>query len=122
VKKYARFVGYNEKSEAFLERHFARHKGKTFLLAKISHGIGGAVQITAGIAGVSSAEFIFWSLIGTLPKTLILMTLGYYLGTSYLKIDDLFNSIAIAVLIVAAIGVLAYVLAGRFGRKQFDKS
>jgi membrane protein DedA with SNARE-associated domain len=50
------------------------------------------------------------------------MTLGYYLGTSYLKIDDLFNSIAIAVLIVAAIGVLAYVLAGRFGRKQFDKS
>ena len=49
-KKFGSYLGYNEENEKYLEEHFMNHSGKTLLLAKFSHGIGGTVQITAGIA------------------------------------------------------------------------
>jgi membrane protein DedA with SNARE-associated domain len=94
IKKLVKFVGYDESSEAFLEEHFRNHKGKTFLLAKISHGIGGAVQVSSGIAGVKYSDFIKYSILGTVPKALILFLVGFYLGSNYVKIDSYFDSMA----------------------------
>ncbi len=117
IKKYARFLGYNERSEAFLEEHFRRHKGKTFLIAKLSHGVGGAVQIASGIAGVRYIEFLLWSLIGTLPKALILFVIGFHVGASYERIDGYFDYIALTTLSIAV-----FILCLVFVRKYVKKS
>ena len=98
IKKFANYFGYSEKSEVYLEKHFERHKIKTFLLAKVSHGLGGSVQIAAGIARVSYKEFLFYSLIGTMPKTVLLMSIGFYLGDSYKTIDSYLNMIALVII------------------------
>ncbi len=119
IKKYMSYVGYNENSEAFLESHFRRHKGKTFLLAKISHGIGGAIQITAGIAKVNFWQFLFYSVVGTLPKTLVLMLIGFYLGNSYIKIDGLFNYIALITISISILIVFFYIVLQKRLKKFF---
>ncbi len=115
IKKWAKFVGYDESSEAFLEEHFKNHKGKTFLLAKISHGIGGAVQVSSGIAGVKYSDFFKYSLLGTIPKALILFFVGFYLGSNYVKIDSYFDSIAKITLTLVFI-ILIYFISAKYAK------
>lgn len=121
IKKCAKFLGYDESSEAFLEDHFKKHKGKTFLLAKVSHGVGGAVQVSSGIAGVSYKDFIWYSFLGTVPKALILFLVGYYMGSSYLKIDNYFNFIAKITLTLAAVLILYFILS-KYAKKYLIPS
>ncbi len=110
VRKYAKYVGYNEKSEAFLEEHFKKHTGKTLLIAKASHGVGAAVQISAGIAKMNFKLFLWYSIIGTMLKSFALLVLGYYLGEYYLKIDNYFHSVAIFTVVAVAVIAGSYVL------------
>lgn len=86
-KKVAGIFGFDAKKEKVLEEHFRKHPGKTVLFAKVSHGVGGFIQTVAGIAKVDFWVFTKYSFIGTIPKSLILFFIGYYLGNSYLKID-----------------------------------
>ncbi|KND47832.1 MAG: DedA family protein [Parcubacteria bacterium C7867-006] len=110
VKKWAKIIGYDENSEAFLEDHFRKHKGKTFLLAKISHGIGGAVQVSSGIAGVNYFEFLTYSVLGTIPKAALLFFVGYYAGSSYVRIDSYFDFIAKITLTLSFLLVIYFIL------------
>lgn len=116
ARRFAKYFGYNEKSEEFLERHFELHKGKTFLVAKISHGLGSTVQIASGIAKVSYKVFLFYSVIGTLPKTFILLVMGYYLGNYYEKIDGYFSVFA-----YLTIGILVLFIIYKLSRKYVRK-
>lgn len=111
MKKWAKFLGYDESSEAFLEEHFKNHKGKTFLLAKISHGIGGAVQVSSGIANVKYSDFLKYSVIGTVPKATALFLLGFYAGSYYMKIDSILNDIAKIILCLVFLVIIYVVLA-----------
>lgn len=120
MKKWAKYLGYDESSEAFLEEHFKNHKGKTFLLAKISHGVGGAVQVSSGIAGVKYSEFLFYSFIGTVPKALILFFVGYYAGSSYMKIDNYFDFIA-KITLTFAVVVIFYFISTKYAKKYLTK-
>ncbi len=106
VKKYSTFLGYSEKSEEYLENHFNKHKAKTFLLAKISHGIGGSVQIASGIAKVSYKDFFIYSVLGTVPKVFILLLIGFYLGSSYEKIDGYLQLIAFGTIGIVVLFIL----------------
>lgn len=100
VKKLVFYLGYSEKSEEFLKSHFDKHMTKTLLLAKLSHGLGGTVQVTAGIAKVNFPQYISIELVGTMIKTLFLLVLGFYLGNSYEKINTYLDSIAFMVISV----------------------
>ncbi len=117
IKKYAKFLGYTETSEIFLEKHFKKHTGKTLLLGKISHGLGGTVQIASGIARLPFREFIWWSFLGTIVKVFILFVVGFYIGNSYIKINQYFDSFALI-----TIGIVATVLIFYFVVNKYAKS
>lgn len=95
IKKIGRFVGYDENSEKYLEEHFKKHKIKTFMIGKVTHGLGGTVQIASGIAKVKYREFLWLSLVGTAPKALLLVIIGYYVGTYYERINSYLHLLAI---------------------------
>ena len=106
LKRIGKFLGYNEYREKVTEEHFVRHTGKTLLVAKVSHGVGGFVQIAAGMAKVDFYEFVWWCFLGTIPKTLILFIVGFYLGSSYEKIDTYFDRVALFTCLFVAFGIL----------------
>lgn len=94
MRKTRTYLGYDEKSEAFLKNHFETHPTKTLWIAKISHGFGIPVQITAGISKMNLFKYVSIELIGTMVKTLILFVVGFCLGSSYAKIDGYFDIVA----------------------------
>ncbi|MCX6702149.1 MAG: VTT domain-containing protein [Candidatus Zambryskibacteria bacterium] len=110
VKRYGHFLGYNEKSEESIENHFKKHEIKTVLSAKVLHGMGTAIQITAGIAGINFFRYIGVSLLGTIPKTLVLLLVGYYVGGSYIKIDGYLNTAAFITISVFLLVFLYFIL------------
>ncbi len=95
IKKVGKYIGYDESSEKFIEEHFRKHKIKTFLIGKVSHGLGGTIQVASGIAKVTYKEFVWLSLLGTAPKALGLLVLGYYLGSYYEQINGYLHNIAL---------------------------
>lgn len=119
IKRFANFFGYTDSSEEFLVRHFEKHKAKTFLLGKFSHGLGSSVIIAGGIAGVRYTEFLFYSIVGTSIKTVLLMILGYYVGNSYQKIDGYLQVISFSVIGLAVLFIL-YKFSNKYIKKFFN--
>ena len=64
-------LGYTEKSEELLRKHFEKHTTKTLLIAKVSHGFGIPVQISAGAARINFFKYFSTELLATMPKTLM---------------------------------------------------
>ena len=108
VSRLENFLKYDEKEEEFLKKHFKKHTVKTLLIAKITHGLGIPVQITAGIANVNFFEYISIETVGTMVKTLVLLVIGFYLGGSYLKINNYFQFFSL--ITIAAGGFLIFYL------------
>ncbi len=121
IKKWGKYLGYTEEGEKYLEGHFHKHPAKTFILGKLAHGVGGAVLVAAGIARVNFWEFIWYNIIGTLPKTLILLLIGYYAGSSYMQIDKYLSSIAIFTTVGVVLLVVLYIFVGRWAKNYFLK-
>ncbi|SLN48309.1 SNARE associated Golgi protein [Aquimixticola soesokkakensis] len=60
--------------------HFAQKGGRTLFVAKITHSLGFAALVAAGAARMPFGSFLFFNLLGTLPKTAALLALGYVFG------------------------------------------
>ena len=76
--------------------------GAMLLFGKWTHSAGFAVLLAAGAAHVKLRRFMAFNLLGTLPKSLVLVLLGYWFGKLY---GSLQGDLRIA-------GVLAFLLAG----------
>lgn len=88
---------------ADLTRHFEGHGGRTLLLGKITHSAGFAVLVAAGMARMPLLWFFWFNLVGTVPKSLFFVGLGYGFGAAYSKIDSWITggTLAMGVVVVA---------------------
>lgn len=109
IKKIGKYIGYDESSEKYIEAHFKKHKIKTFLIGKISHGLGGTIQVASGIAKVPYSEFFWLSLLGTAPKALGLLILGYYMGSYYERINGYLHNIALVSISILVFGLIVII-------------
>jgi membrane protein DedA with SNARE-associated domain len=94
-----------------LRSHFERHVGKTLLMGKLTHGAGGLILLTAGAVRIPFAAFFWFNLLGTLPKSLLLLLLGYYFGHSYRRIGMYLDEIALittSLVLLAGVAFLVY--------------
>jgi len=76
--------------------------GAMLLFGKLTHSAGFAVLLAAGAAHVELPRFLAFNLLGTLPKSLVLVLLGYWFGKLYASLQ---GDLRIA-------GVLGFLLAG----------
>ena len=60
-----------------LRGHFERHVGKTLLMGRLTHGAGALILLPAGAVRIPFATFFWFNLLGTLPKSQLLLLLGY---------------------------------------------
>lgn len=86
VKKYGRhFKVSNEKME-WLEKLYEDHVAKTLMFVKLVPLLATPGLIAAGVARVPIRKYALWSIIVTLPTSLIFLILGYYFGAAYERI------------------------------------
>lgn len=103
-----RFFGLTDAHIKKVSDHFYIHSGKTIFWGKITHSLGWAVLPAAGMAKMPIGRFLWFNLLGTLPKSLAFMLIGYYLGYAYKNIDSYISKTALILFFILAIGILVY--------------
>lgn len=94
-------LGLDDTRLATLASHFDRRGGRTLILTKLTHSLGLAVLPAAGAARMPIGPFMFWNFLGTLPKSLALLSLGYFLGQAHASINTWIGRGTVAVVIAA---------------------
>jgi membrane protein DedA with SNARE-associated domain len=112
------FLGINQARLERVERHFEQHPKKTLLLGKMTHGIGGIPLVAAGMARMPFRKFIWINLLATLPKSLVLLLIGYFFGQYVYQIKKYFDIGAILMLILAISLAIFYFVAVRLANKS----
>ena len=105
---------------AILKERFHAHPGRTLLFGKLTHAAGFLVLFAAGAARVPMSTFLWYNLLGTLPKAAAFVAIGYFAGAAYLRIDSSYVGVvslaSLAALLLIALGMAIY-----FRRRQgFD--
>ncbi len=121
IERWGRFLGITMERAEKLEKHFAKHSGKTLIIGKLTHAVGAIVLVTAGIAKVPFWRFIWYNFIPTLPKSLVLLLIGYYLGESYAKISTYLDYTALGTIIITVIFIAIYFVMRHMSKKYEDK-
>ncbi len=117
VDRWGKYLGTSWDQIEKLKRHFERHVGKTLPLVKLTHGAGGLILLAAGAAEVPYPLFLWFNLIGTLPKSLLLLLVGFYFGHAYRSINAYLNAVALSTLAVVVLGGLGVYFYG-IGRRR----
>lgn len=110
INRWGRFIGITAERVVRVEEHFGNHTGKTLIIGKLSHAIGAVVLVAAGLAQVPFGKFIWYNFLPTLPKSLILLLVGFYFGKAYQQIDVYFNRATWIVFAIFILALVAYLI------------
>jgi len=121
LERWGKFIGVHPERIEKIEKHFINHGGKTLIAAKLSHAVGGIVLISAGIARIPFRKFIFFNFWATLPKSLILILIGYYFGNTYLRFQKFVDLAWLGTLAIAILMFVIYMFLRRAGKKLSDE-
>ncbi len=86
IQRWGYLIGVTDPVVTALEHQFKRGAAKPLYLGKLAHGAGSFFIVAAGLANVPFWEFLRPTVIGTLPKTLLFLALGYLFGAHYRQI------------------------------------
>ena len=109
-------LGLDPARQAALEEHFRQAGGRTLIIGKLTHAAGLLVLLSAGSAKMPFGRFMLYNTIGTLPKSLFFLLLGYSLGAAYTAIDSWIFRASIVVFAVMLVGGLLWFLHRRAKR------
>lgn len=108
INKWGRYIGLNEERIEHLEKHFENHSGKTLAVGKLLHGIGTVFLSAAGAAEMPFLKFFWINFFATLPKSFILMIIGFYFGQAATKINSVFEWVALGTLGAGILILIVY--------------
>ena len=106
-------LGFTKDPMTKLERQFQSSGGTLLLAGKLTHAAGFLVLIAAGTSRMHLVKFLGFNLLGTLPKSLLFLVLGYTLGYAYRDIDVYISRISFGILIITVTGCVFYLLRRR---------
>jgi len=122
VKKWGHYFFIKETRVDGLEKLFEEHPGKTLITGKIAHGLGGGVLLAAGTARMRFGPFLLYNTLATIPKSLILVLIGYYFGRAYASISKYFDYAEIGSIVIASILVIVYLYMKKRARMMEGKN
>lgn len=96
-------LGISDARLAQVFRHFDERGGRTLVLAKLTHSFGFAALVAAGAGRMYFPAFLWFNLIGTIPKTAFFLLMGYALGSAHQTIDAWLGRSS---LLILAVGIL----------------
>ena len=107
-RRWRHRMGLDDDRLTRLGAHFGARGGRTLVLTKLSHSLGIAVLPAAGVARMPVGAFLFWNLVGTLPKTFGFLGLGYFIGHAHSAIEGWLARASVAVAVLAVVGAWVY--------------
>jgi membrane protein DedA with SNARE-associated domain len=108
LERWGHYIGITPERISNLESHFDKHSGKTLIIGKLT-AVGAILLVAAGVAKMPLGKFIWYNFLPTVPKSFILLLIGYYFGQAYLTWDKYLKYTALS-----TIGLLILVVAVYF--------
>lgn len=108
ISRWGSKIGVTTERIAKVDRHFVDHGGKTLLFGKWTQTVGAPILVTAGIIKMPFWRYILFNILGSIPKSLVLITLGFYFGRSYNKWIGYIDIISWILFGLVIIGFLIY--------------
>jgi membrane-associated protein len=73
--------------------------------------------VAAGLARMPYKKFLYYNSVATIPKSLLLLILGFYAGAAYLRFTKYFDEVALFFMLVGlALPVLYIIIPWAFRR------
>lgn len=101
---------------AALRERLHSHCGRILLVGKLTHSAGFVILLAAGAARVRLLPYLFYNLLGTLPKAALLMVVGYYYGRLYTGLSLPLKILSALVFVLVLVGLLWW--AQRVGARE----
>lgn len=100
-------LGVTDARIAQVALHFSKHGGRTLLVAKLTHTFGFVALVAAGTSRMSFPVFLSFNLLGTIPKTLFFLLVGYAAGEAHVTIGHWIGraSLGMAILGIAILSI-----------------
>ncbi len=121
VDKVFAFLRIDKDKITKLETSLKTHKGKVLFFGKLSHAIGGVILFAAGKAKVPFKDFLKFNLLATLPKSLILLAVGYYFGSTVSNFGKYLNLTVLGLFIFTVVLIGLYFLVSYVASKFVSK-
>ncbi len=118
VEKWSLFVRADDERLERMKKVFSHHSAKALFWGKFTFGVGGLIILAAGAARVKFFKFLGYCTLGTLPKSLILVLIGYYFGYAYKQISKYFDYTAVLFMAAAVLLAFGYYLIQKYARKN----
>ncbi len=107
-EKWLSRMGLVPERLAALSDHFAAQGGRTIILGKLTHSAGAAVLVAAGLAHMPFWKFLWYNLLGSVPKSAVLIALGYVLGEAATRLGPTITEGSLILLVLIAVGVAVW--------------
>lgn len=118
LDKWGKYIGLPPDKLAGLENHFKNYSGKTLLVSKFAHGIGTMFLVAAGAAEMPLKKFTLYNFLGTVPKSLMLLFIGYFFGQAVARISRYFDYIALSTFSLAIGLAIGYFAIQKLSKKK----
>lgn len=106
--KYGHYIGLTKERLQKAEKAIAKHSGKSLIAIKMIPLLATPGLVAAGITKMDFRKFTWWSLVITVPSSLLYLVIGFYFGAAYGQLVHYLN--IGGYIIAAAIGVVLLVL------------
>ncbi|MEI7498371.1 MAG: DedA family protein [Candidatus Falkowbacteria bacterium] len=110
IKRWGKYLGITADRVLRIEKHFGEHSGKTLLTGKLTHGIGAIFLVAAGLAKMPFGKYFWYNVLATIPKSLVLIFVGYYYGFALTRVKSWLEAISFLFIGLALAGGLWYVM------------
>lgn len=108
VDKWGKYLGADKEQVESLEKQFDKNGNKLLFIGKLSHGIGGAFLLAAGVIKMPFNRFLMSNMLATLIKSLALLLIGFYFGHAITSINSYLEKISLITLGLGAAVILVY--------------
>lgn len=101
--KYGKYVFFNEHKFELAEKMFNKYGGVAIFFGRLLPGVRTFISFPAGMARYSLWHFIVWTILGTIPWTILLVYLGKVLGENWKDLIEYNHEFLVIMIIVFAI-------------------
>ncbi|GER71794.1 membrane protein [Weizmannia acidilactici] len=116
--KYGKYLLIHERHIDVAEKWFNKYGAGVIFTGRFIPVIRQAISIPAGIAKMSYAKFIFYTLLATIPWSVLFIFLGERLASNWAQIDEAAAPYVKPVGAIAVIAIIAYIAFSMYRKKK----
>ena len=103
ILKYGKYVFFNEHKFELAEKMFNKYGGVAIFFGRLLPGVRTFISFPAGMARYPLWHFIVWTVLGTIPWTILLVYLGKVLGENWKDLIQYNHEFLLVVIVIFAI-------------------